>query len=65
MIVFDEQYCNGCDRLTEKEWRIILNKTINCNGAELARMVKKRRVHYFIRGRKFTLGCPNCWSKGK
>lgn len=37
---FDERYIQD-EPLTEKEWRIILNKTLNCTGAELARMVEK------------------------
>jgi SpoVK/Ycf46/Vps4 family AAA+-type ATPase len=37
---FDERYKHD-DVLTEKEWRIILNQTVNCTGAELARMVEK------------------------
>ncbi|MCV3212397.1 AAA family ATPase [Plectonema radiosum NIES-515] len=36
----DERYKND-NVLTEKEWRIILNKTVNCTGAELAQMVEK------------------------
>jgi hypothetical protein len=44
------------DGLTEKEWRIILNKTINCNGAELARMVEKAARALFHQGREIQIG---------
>jgi ATP-dependent 26S proteasome regulatory subunit len=54
---FDERYRNGGDgRLTEKEWRIILNKTINCNGAELARMVEKAARALFHQGKEIHIG---------
>ncbi|QLE59786.1 ATP-binding protein [Nostoc sp. TCL26-01] len=53
---FDERYRNGGDRLTEKEWRIILNKTINCNGAELARMVEKAARALFHQGQEIQIG---------
>ncbi|MBD2205580.1 AAA family ATPase [Calothrix sp. FACHB-1219] len=53
---FDERYRNGGDRLTEKEWRILLNKTINCNGAELARMVEKAARALFHQRREIHIG---------
>ncbi len=53
---FDEGYRNGGDRLTEKEWRIILNRTINCNGAELARMVEKAARALFHQGKEIHIG---------
>lgn len=53
---FDERYRNGGDPLTEKEWRIILNKTINCTGAELARIVEKAARALFYQGREIHIG---------
>lgn len=53
---FDHRYCNGDDPLTEKEWRIILNKTINCTGAELARMVEKAARSLFHQEREMKIG---------
>jgi hypothetical protein len=38
---FDERYRNGGDPLSTKEWRIVLNKTVNMTGAELSTMVEK------------------------
>ena len=52
---FDARYKNN-DVLTEKEWRIILNKTVNCTGAELARMVEKAARNLFHRGREMEIG---------
>ena len=53
---FDHRYRNGGDPLTEKEWRIILNKTINCTGAELARIVEKAARALFHQGREMNIG---------
>ncbi|MBF2018462.1 MAG: AAA family ATPase [Rivularia sp. T60_A2020_040] len=47
---FDKRYLYG-DVLSQKEWRIILNKTVNCTGAELARMVEKAARKLFHQGR--------------
>ena len=52
---FDARYKND-DVLTEKEWRIILNKTVNCTGAELARMVEKAAQALFHHGREMSIG---------
>ena len=52
---FDMRYQND-DVLTQKEWRIILNKTVNCTGAELARMVEKAARTLFHQGRKMEIG---------
>ncbi|NJN11382.1 MAG: AAA family ATPase, partial [Richelia sp. RM1_1_1] len=42
--------------LSQKEWRIILNKTVNCTGAELARMVEKAARKLFHQGLKMNIG---------
>jgi ATP-dependent 26S proteasome regulatory subunit len=52
---FDARYKND-NVLTEKEWRIILNKTVNCTGAELARMVEKTARSLFHQGREMQIG---------
>ena len=52
---FDNRYKNG-DVLTDKEWRIVLNKTVNCTGAELAQMVQKAARSKFHQGKKMELG---------
>jgi len=52
---FDERYYSS-DILTSKEWRIILNKTINCTGAELARIVEKAARALFYQGRQMKIG---------
>ncbi len=52
---FDKRYENS-DVLTQKEWRIILNNTVNCTGAELARMVEKAARKLFHQGLKMNIG---------
>ncbi|NJM22373.1 MAG: AAA family ATPase [Richelia sp. SL_2_1] len=52
---FDRRYQDS-NVLTQKEWRIILNKTVNCTGAELARMVEKAARKLFHQGLKMNIG---------
>ena len=52
---FDPRYKNA-DPLTPKEWRIILNKTLNLTGAELARCVEKAARDLFHQGKKIVIG---------
>jgi ATP-dependent 26S proteasome regulatory subunit len=52
---FDARYKHD-DVLTEKEWRIILNRTVNCTGAELARMVEKAARALFYQQREMEIG---------
>ncbi len=52
---FDSRYKNA-DPLTEKEWRIILNKTLNLTGAELARCVEKAASELFRQGKEIKIG---------
>ncbi|HAJ63096.1 MAG TPA: AAA family ATPase [Cyanobacteria bacterium UBA8543] len=47
---FDERYKNGGDPLSLKQWRVILNKTINMTGAELSTMVEKAADKQFQEG---------------
>jgi ATP-dependent 26S proteasome regulatory subunit len=44
---FDSRYRDGNSPLGEKEWRIILNRTVNCTGAELSTMVEKAAKKQF------------------
>jgi ATP-dependent 26S proteasome regulatory subunit len=53
---FDQRYSNGGNPLSQKEWRVILNKTVNCTGAELARMVEKAARCQFHQGREILIG---------
>ncbi|NJL80761.1 MAG: AAA family ATPase [Richelia sp. SM2_1_7] len=55
LAAFDARYKNS-DVLTHKEWRIILNKTVNCTGAELAQMVQKAARAKFHQGQKMEIG---------
>ena len=52
---FDARYKKS-DVITQKEWRIVLNKTVNCTGAELAQMVQKAARAKFHQGRKIEIG---------
>ncbi|RUS94185.1 hypothetical protein DSM106972_094440 [Dulcicalothrix desertica PCC 7102] len=52
---FDKRYSQD-DPLTEKEWRIILNKTLNCTGAELARIVEKAARVLFHQKQEMKIG---------
>jgi len=47
---FDDRYKKGGDPLTLKQWRVILNKTINMTGAELSTMVEKAADKQFQQG---------------
>lgn len=44
---FDSRYQDGNSLLSEKEWRTILNRTVNCTGAELSTMVEKAAKKQF------------------
>ena len=52
---FDPRYKNS-NPLTDKEWRIILNKTVNCTGAELARCVEKAARDLFYQSKEMKIG---------
>ncbi len=52
---FDARYKTD-DVLTEKEWRIVLNKTVNCSGAELAQMVLYAARAKFHQGCQMEIG---------
>jgi Cdc6-like AAA superfamily ATPase len=44
---FDSRYRDGNSPLSDKEWRVILNRTVNCTGAELSTMVEKAAKKQF------------------
>lgn len=47
---FDDRYKKGGDPLDLKQWRVILNQTINMTGAELSTMVEKAADKQFQDG---------------
>ena len=53
---FDSRYSSNSDPLTNKQWRIILNKTVNCTGAELARIVEKAARDLFHQNKEMLIG---------
>lgn len=53
---FDERYKSGDGPLTEKEWKILLGKTVNCTGAELVRIVEKAARKLFHEKRPVEIG---------
>ncbi|AFZ22077.1 ATP-binding protein [Allocoleopsis franciscana] len=53
---FDERYKDGDGPLTQQEWKILLGKTVNCTGAELARIVEKAARKVFYKGQRSLLG---------
>ncbi len=53
---FDERYQQVDCPLTQSEWKIILGKTINCTGAELARIVEKAARSLFHEKRPIQIG---------
>jgi ATP-dependent 26S proteasome regulatory subunit len=53
---FDERYKHSDGPLTQSEWKIMLGKTVNCTGAELARIVEKAARKLFHQGRPVEIG---------
>ncbi|GAB1542812.1 AAA family ATPase [Scytonema sp. NUACC21] len=53
---FDERYHCVDSPLSEAEWRILLGKTVNCTGAELARMVEKAARKLFHQSLPIQIG---------
>ncbi len=53
---FDERYKYEDGPLTQSEWKIMLGKTVNCTGAELARIVEKAARKLFHQGRPVKIG---------
>ncbi|MDF5724431.1 MAG: AAA family ATPase [Rhizonema sp. PD37] len=53
---FDERYHCVNSPLSEAQWRILLGKTVNCTGAELARMVEKAARKLFHQSLPIQIG---------
>lgn len=53
---FDERYKYGEGPLSEKEWKILLGKTVNYTGAELARIVEQAARKLFHEGKHIEIG---------
>jgi MoxR-like ATPase len=53
---FDERYHYPDSPLSESQWRILLGKTVNCTGAELARMVEKAARKLFHQSLPIQIG---------
>lgn len=53
---FDERYHCPDSPLSESQWRILLGKTVNCTGAELARMVEKAARKLFHQSLPIQIG---------
>ena len=53
---FDQRYCCPDSPLSEAQWRILLGKTVNCTGAELARMVEKAARKLFHQSLPIQIG---------
>ena len=56
---FDERYQNGADPLILPEWRILLNKTVNCTGAELAKIVEQAAKTLWRAGKPMIINLPD------
>jgi ATP-dependent 26S proteasome regulatory subunit len=49
---FDERYKDGLSPLSDKEWRVVINQTVNLTGAELSILVEKAARKLFHQGEK-------------
>jgi ATP-dependent 26S proteasome regulatory subunit len=49
---FDERYKDGLSPLSDKEWRVLINQTVNLTGAELSILVEKAARRLFHQGEK-------------
>lgn len=56
---FDKRYQDGADALTLPEWRILLNKTVNCTGAELAKIVEQAAKTLWRTGKPMIIDLPD------
>ena len=52
---FDERYKNGFSPLSDQDWRVIINQTVNFTGAELSILVEKAARKLFHQGGKFEI----------
>jgi SpoVK/Ycf46/Vps4 family AAA+-type ATPase len=49
---FDERYKDGLSPSSDKEWRVVINQTVNLTGAELSILVEKAARKLFHQGEK-------------
>jgi SpoVK/Ycf46/Vps4 family AAA+-type ATPase len=52
---FDPRYRDGKSPMSEKDWRVIINQTVNCTGAELSALVERAARTLFRRGEPIQL----------
>ncbi|MEM7580375.1 MAG: AAA family ATPase [Cyanobacteria bacterium P01_A01_bin.80] len=53
---YDKRYRKKTSLLSEKEWKLLLNKTLHCTGAELATIVGKAAQELFHQKREIKIG---------
>ncbi len=53
---FDKRYSHTPQPLSDKQWRILLNKTVNCTSAELASIVEKAAKALFYQDKEMKIG---------
>ena len=52
---FDPRYANGLSPMSEKDWRVLINQTVNFTGAELSTMVEKAARRLFHQGKEIQI----------
>jgi len=52
---FDERYKDGLSPLSDKDWRVVINQTVNLTGAELSILVEKAARQLFHQGEKIEI----------
>ncbi|MGB7443035.1 MAG: AAA family ATPase, partial [Coleofasciculaceae cyanobacterium] len=53
---FDKRYLSGDSPLTEREWKILLGKTVNCTGAEIRSIIESAARKLFHQGLPLVIG---------
>lgn len=52
---FDSRYEDGNSPMSEKDWRVLINQTVNFTGAELSIMVEKAARRLFHQGKEIQI----------
>lgn len=52
---FDSRYKDGNSPMSEKDWRVLINQTVNFTGAELSTMVEKAARRLFHQGKEIQI----------
>jgi len=52
---FDQRYRQGNSPMSQKDWRVIINQTVNFTGAELSTMVEKAARRLFHQGKEIQI----------